>query len=227
MFERVLEKVLLNVIGPYVDGIDKSNLKIGIWSGKVEVHNISVKPEVLAMFDLPLQMIFSSIGKLSLSIPWKNLGSKPIEILLEDVFIIIHPEDREKWERADLKNLSQKLKMMDAFTKNYSSKLSQKDPESHDTDNTNSGLIAKLSEKAIDNIQVNIKNIHLRFEDPIAKNPYVFGVTLDEILLHTTNDKWEITFVDRTQSENKLLPMKKKLLLKNFGVYWTSAQKKN
>jgi len=45
---------------------------------------------------------------------------------------------------------------------------------------------------------------------------------LDEILLHTTNEKWEITFVDRTQPENKLLPMRKKLLLRNFGAYWTT-----
>jgi len=156
MFERVLEKILLNVIGPYVDGIDKSNLKVGIWSGKAEVSNISVKPEVLSMFDLPLQMIFSSIGKLSLSVPWKYLGSKPVEIILEDVYIIIHPQDREKWKHADLQNASQKLKMMDSFAKDYSSKLSKKEESKSDIESSSKeqGLIAKLSEKAIDNVQV-------------------------------------------------------------------------
>jgi len=225
MFERLLEKVLLNVLGPYIEGIDRNNFKLGLWKGKVSISQVALKPDILEMFDLPLKMNYSSIGNLSISIPWKNLGSKPIELLIEDIHLILQPIDKESWKSIDFRTLNQKLKMMNTFIQNYTAKMAQKEKEKNKTgDNLpeDQSLIARLTEKAIDNIQITIRNIHLRFEDPLPKRQFAWGITLDEILLHTTNDNWEFEFIDRTLPENKLLPMKKKLLLKNLGIYWDS-----
>ena len=37
MLESVLIKILENALGNYLDGIDINNLKIGLWSGNVEL----------------------------------------------------------------------------------------------------------------------------------------------------------------------------------------------
>ncbi len=57
--------------------------------------------------------------------------------------------------------------------------------------------------KIIDNIQVTVKDIHIRFEDEITKK-YSFGVTLEELKIFTVNKHDEPEFIDRTlkQYEN-------------------------
>lgn len=42
--------------------------------------------------------------------------------------------------------------------------------------------------KIIDNIQVTVRDIHIRFEDNIT-NKYSFGVTLEELKIYTVNSK--------------------------------------
>ena len=55
----------------------------------------------------------------------------------------------------------------------------------------------KLTIKIIDNLQLSIKSIHVRFEDTI-KNKYSWGITLDRLDVFTTNQKWEKEYIDRT-----------------------------
>jgi len=39
-------------------------------------------------------------------------------------------------------------------------------------------MVDRFTTKIIDNIQVTIKNIHLRFEDSVGPRQYFFGLTL-------------------------------------------------
>jgi vacuolar protein sorting-associated protein 13A/C len=47
----------------------------------------------------------------------------------------------------------------------------------------------KLVLKIIDNIQIEIKNIHIRFEDTIS-NSYSWGIALHRIEIFTTDKDW-------------------------------------
>ena len=157
MFERILEKVLLNVLGPYIEGIDRNNFKLGLWKGSVSISQVALKPEILEMLDLPLKMNYSSIGNISISIPWKNLGSKPIELVIEDIHLILQPIDKDSWKSIDFRTVNQKLRMMNTFVQNYTAKLAQKEKEKKQHGENlpeEQSLVARLSEKAIDNIQV-------------------------------------------------------------------------
>lgn len=54
----------------------------------------------------------------------------------------------------------------------------------------------------IDNIQVIVKSIHIRFESEhniiSPHHTFAFGVTLDKLDIFTTNLNWEKTFVDHS-----------------------------
>jgi hypothetical protein len=78
----------------------------------------------------------------------------------------------------------------------------------------------------VDNLQVRVKSIHVRFENDLGNVNYACGLTLDELNLYTVNDKGEKQFLDRTISENKNKPMKKQLNLSNLGVYWNAEERK-
>ncbi len=77
--------------------------------------------------------------------------------------------------------------------------------------------------KIIDNLQITIKNIHVRFEDTI-NNKYSWGFCLDKIEIYTTNKNGEKIFVDRTNNENKNEPMRKLLVISNAGIYWNAHE---
>ena len=55
--------------------------------------------------------------------------------------------------------------------------------------------------KVIDNIQIRIKDIHIRFEDHYSvDSSYTCGLILRLFEVQTTNGQWVQKYIDRTQS---------------------------
>lgn len=51
----------------------------------------------------------------------------------------------------------------------------------------------KMAMQVIKNLQVKVKNIHVRFEDTFTNpdRPFGFGVTLSELAFETTDENWK------------------------------------
>lgn len=56
MFEKILEKILLQYFGRFITGLDKNNLKLGVWSGNMVIENVNLKPEIIEMLELPIKI---------------------------------------------------------------------------------------------------------------------------------------------------------------------------
>lgn len=82
-------------------------------------------------------------------------------------------------------------------------------------------MFAKIGKKVIDNLQLKIINLHIRFEENGADKKYAWGVTLEEIHFVTTDEKWQQAFIDRSLEANKNAILYKKMHLKSLGVYWS------
>lgn len=79
--------------------------------------------------------------------------------------------------------------------------------------------MARLGRKVVDNLQLRIRNLHLRFEQP-APNPYAWGLTLQEIAFTTTDSQWKPCFIERANdSPAQLFKM---MQLKKLNLYWQS-----
>lgn len=91
MFEKILEKILIQYFGRFITGLDKNNLKLGVWSGNMVIENVNLNPEVIELIELPLKLKRSSIGKMTIKIPWKKLSSAPVEITIENIFVTVIP----------------------------------------------------------------------------------------------------------------------------------------
>ena len=80
--------------------------------------------------------------------------------------------------------------------------------------------MVNLTTKVIDNLQVSISNIHIRYEDTnFFDRPLSMGITLERLSINTTNENWESQFIDRTLQRNKDLPLNKFFDLRNIGFY--------
>jgi vacuolar protein sorting-associated protein 13A/C len=83
------------------------------------------------------------------------------------------------------------------------------------------GYFDKLTLKVIDNLQLQVKNIHVRWE---SNNTYAWGLKLDSLDAYTTNYEWLKVFIDRTDEKNRLTPINKLVMLSRLCIYWNAAE---
>ena len=87
------------------------------------------------------------------------------------------------------------------------------------------GLITKI----IDNLQINLQNVHVRIENEDLEDKqstFSLGITLKQITFNTTDQQWKKQFVDRTLKENAQTPLYKLLSIENFAVYYKIQETK-
>ncbi|XP_072349204.1 LOW QUALITY PROTEIN: intermembrane lipid transfer protein VPS13C [Scyliorhinus torazame] len=123
VFEALVAELLNRGLGDYVENLDKSQLKLGIWGGNVVLGNLKVKENALNDLDVPFKVKAGQIEKLTLKIPWKNLYSEAVVATLDGLNLLVVPEgsiqyDAEK-EEKQLQESKQKelLRIEDALQK--------------------------------------------------------------------------------------------------------------
>jgi len=207
MAKRLLLQLLLDNIGDYVEGLSTDNLKMAVWKGEIEFHNLQIKETVLTKLELPFKLNLASIKSLRAIIPWTNIGTHPLKIIIDGIYCNIEAEDITRYNADDLKkqaqllkekilNKVQKMASMDAHSdlgKDY--KPSNNDIMNQSLNNLTTNILEsktylqRLVSKIIANIEIHICNVHIRYEDSISI-PGSFisaGLTLNELKLMATD----------------------------------------
>ena len=231
MFEVLIEKLILSYFGDYIENLDRNKLSLGLWSGSLTLEDIKINPKSINRFKLPFKFLFGKIKKLSLLIPWKQNFSVPTEITIDSVQIVLTAtSDSNKWDYTDYNNYENKLYYLLKFSnermlqlaqsfieetkKMEMEKTGQTQPKAPEKQNTFwEGMVLKI----LDNLQVKFKNVHIRIEAPFDNNHTSFGMSLEEMFVVNTNDKWEEEFIDRNVHKNANIF--KLLKISNFGIY--------
>ncbi len=86
------------------------------------------------------------------------------------------------------------------------------------SEGTDDTFVNSLVSKIVDNLQVVIKNIHVRFEDQVshAGAPFSLGLTLSNLSAVSTDSNWNEAFID-----DPTKPTHKLAKLDSLAVYWT------
>lgn len=187
VFESVVTDVLNKVLGDYVENLDRTQLKIGIWGGDVVLNNLKLRENALDDLDLPVQLVSGFLGKLVLKIPWKNLYGQPVVAQVEDFYILISPKqsieyNAEKEAKYDLQAKQAALQKIEEAKRLELEKDKPKPDQS---------FTEKLTAQIVNNLQMKIANVHIRYEDTTTTGkPFAFGITLSELELYTTDVNW-------------------------------------
>ncbi|KAK7492083.1 hypothetical protein BaRGS_00016747 [Batillaria attramentaria] len=212
MFESLVASLLNKYIGKYVTNIDSSNLSVSVFNGDVELSDLQLRPEALAELNLPIEVKAGYVGHLKLDIPWTNLFSADIDVAIENVYILAGPITDRQYEPERERQLQNAIKrqLLEALEKTPFQDVASK----ADEDPT---LFEKLTQNLINRIQVSIRHIHVRYEDTVTNpdHPFACGVMLKQILLCSTDAKWEPK--GSCTSPNML---HKLLKLDDLSVYW-------
>uniref|UniRef100_A0A4W6CPA1 Vacuolar protein sorting 13 homolog C n=1 Tax=Lates calcarifer TaxID=8187 RepID=A0A4W6CPA1_LATCA len=159
VFESLVSDLLNRFIGNYVENLDKSQLKIGIWGGEL---CSKLAASAVTSGDMPDSV---QKWKLTLKIPWKNLYNDAVVATLDGLYLLVVPGaskfDAAKEERylqeakqRELQRIEEALQM--------AARRDKPQEEKKDT------FVEKLATQVIKNLQVKISSIHLRYEDDVS-----------------------------------------------------------
>ncbi|KAL7624686.1 Vacuolar protein sorting-associated protein 13 [Parahypoxylon ruwenzoriense] len=218
MLEGLVAGLLNRFLGMYVKNFDPTQLKVGIWSGDVKLRNLELRKEALDQLKLPINVMEGHLGELTLVIPWSNLRGAPVKVFIEDVFLLASPKEEAAYDEDEEERRKQRLKMEKLDSAELLKERS-KEGLSQEEQKRSQSFTESLVTKIVDNLQVTVKNIHVRYEDSISApgHPFALGVTLAEFSAVSTGGDWQPTFIqDSTDTTHKLAT------LGALAVYWNT-----
>lgn len=195
MLEGIVADVLVRILGSYVDGLNVESIRVGVWRGALELTHLCLRPDALAVLfetlglDLPVTVTAGYIGILRLEVPWKTLRSAPVRIFMhEDTFVAspVTDGDQTALELRERRLKAAKLATDEAVRDAKFSVRSadSSDPSAADDDATFSAndapptssrvtrwgwrFTGKVVTKIVDNIQIDVENVSIQYEDASA-----------------------------------------------------------
>ncbi|KAF5370222.1 hypothetical protein D9615_010080 [Tricholomella constricta] len=196
--KEVLNVLFNRILAPYVENLDLNQVNYGIGQGQLTLRNLRLKKGALDKFRLPVDVLQGHLGKLSLSLHWLNLGNQPVEILVEDVYLLVVPSSQTNHDPEEDENRAQAAKA--ERLENAELLHMRGQAESSGESVQAQGLWESLIAKVINNLQITVKNIHIRYEDSMSVpgHPFAAGITLAGFTAVSVDEEWEPAFIEST-----------------------------
>ncbi|KAG5879440.1 hypothetical protein JTB14_025696 [Gonioctena quinquepunctata] len=222
MLEGLVAWVLNTYLGKYVQ-LNTDQLSIALLSGKVELENLPLKQDALRYLGLPVVVKSGFIGKVHLQIPVRQIRSAPWVIAIEQLYLVASPLSADEWdhEAEDLARHELKLSALDTLEAKWRLKKDVPDTNSAYYASSYSSWFsygAGLVSEVVENLQLRIQDIHIRFEDStsIPSQTIAFGITLHSLIAQSCDSNWLPGFIHTNTSEESF----KLVELQKFAVYW-------
>ncbi|TBT99527.1 putative vacuolar protein-sorting protein, partial [Hamiltosporidium magnivora] len=213
MFKSIATALLNRILGNYIENLNRKQLKIGIWNGKVEMSNIILKlPPTLSSTYFTL--IKGTIQSLSLTIPWSNISKNFsfLEITNIQITLLTGITDPYKIKKYIIEALTEKIiksisegisegSRYDNNNRGTSSRDTNSnnridtnsnnriDTNSNNRIDTNNTFITRIVAKILNNLQIIIKEIEIRV---ITLEGHIFKFKIDLIKMKSCNSKWDM-----------------------------------
>ncbi|KAG7450519.1 vacuolar protein sorting-associated protein 13 [Guyanagaster necrorhizus] len=197
--KEVLNVLFNRILAPYVENMDMNQVNYGIGQGQLTLTNLRMKKGALDKFRLPVDVLEGHLGKFTLSLHWMNLGNQPVEVLVEDVYILVVPSTQSSYDPEEEEERMQAAKAERLQNAELLHMRGQAETSS-DSSPQNQGLWQSLMAKVINNLQVTVKNIHIRYEDKLSVpgHPFAAGLTLAGFEAVSVNEEWQPSFIEST-----------------------------
>ena len=216
MLESLVANLLNRFLGMYVRNFDAKQLNVGIWGGDVKLRNLELRREALDQLHLPLNVVEGHLGQLTLQIPWSNLRGKPVQVKIEDIFLLAAPREDADYDAEEEERRAHDVKM-EKLDSAELLKERNTEGQSLEEQQKSQSFTQSLVTAIVDNVQVTVKNIHIRYEDSISDpgHPFAAGITLEAFDAVSTDENWRPTFIQSTSDKTHKLAS-----LKSLAVYW-------
>ena len=192
MIKGIAAKLVSHLFCEYIDRVDSSQLELGIWNGVAKLENLSIRKDALVLHQLPFSVNRGTVGAISLRFPWGSLGSQPCVVDIEDVFLVC--------TIAGAVLVAKDLEVK---------------PVGGGKEEVSEGSKwSSLMNKIVDNIQINVRNVHLRVESPAGGSLVAFGVTMKSLATFSIDETGAPAFLHEGTRV-----LRKKVEIEGLSVY--------
>ncbi|MCJ8741597.1 hypothetical protein PDJAM_G00072560 [Pangasius djambal] len=207
MLEGLVAWVLNTYLGKYVSNLNTDQLSVALLKGAVELENLPLRKDALREFDLPFEVKAGFIGKIVLQIPFYRPHSDPWVISMSQLNLIIGPARPQEYDEAREREAEREQKkwLLKALEDKWKSESEQKG-ESYWY-----SVTASVVTRIVENIELKIQGVHLRFEDDFSnpEKPFAFGVCIKNVSAQNSS-----------KEPTQKLMRQKQLEIEEFSVYW-------
>ncbi|XP_012530446.2 vacuolar protein sorting-associated protein 13D isoform X2 [Monomorium pharaonis] len=226
MLEGLVAWVLNNYLGKYVENLNTDQLSIALLSGEVELENLPLKREALRHIGLPMEIKAGFIGKVRLQVPVRQIRTASWVIGIEQLYLVAGPINLDEYdnEAEEQAILDYKLSRLDALEARWRADI-EHDPGYYASSysswlNYGTSLVTNI----IENLQLNIKDVHIRYEDGVTlpdDDGIAFGITIEALTAQSCDASWipSSTSWNLTDASFKLME------LDSLSVYWNHVKK--
>uniref|UniRef100_A0A2C9LEM5 UBA domain-containing protein n=1 Tax=Biomphalaria glabrata TaxID=6526 RepID=A0A2C9LEM5_BIOGL len=216
MLEGLAAWVLNTYVGEYVENLNTAQLSIAFLKGAVELENLPLKKDALKSLDIPIEVKSGLIGKITLNIPLRSLRSEPWVISIEKLYIVTGPLTNIQYDAESERKHHQEQKkiMLDALEEKW------KVIQGHQKDQSASWFSygASMAANILENIQLNVKDVHIRYEDDTLNPacPFACGIVIKYLSVQSTDSTWKPKFVSHYEGNETMFKL---VDLQDFGIY--------
>ncbi|XP_068096572.1 intermembrane lipid transfer protein VPS13D isoform X2 [Hyperolius riggenbachi] len=207
MLEGLVAWVLNTYLGKYVSNLNTDQLSVALLKGAVELENLPLKKDALKELELPFEVKAGFIGKIRIQIPFYRPHLDPWVISVSKLHLIGSPDKQEDFDEFKEKLLEKvrKKALLKALEDKWKSEQEQKG-ESYWY-----SVTASIVTRIVDNIELNIQDVHLRFEDGFmdSSHPFAFGICIKNVSVQNASHEPVEKFM-----------RKKQLEVGDFSIYW-------
>ena len=184
MFEQGLAYLLKKFLGSFVEDGDaiKEKIQVGVFSGLIILENLRLKSSLLSLIDIPISLSYGYIGRLELRIPWGNLGVDPVMVIIDKIYLVIEPKYEWNPGAADRREQAMKQAKLAAAELFANKRLTANSTTQSYGDYAKNWLMTSFVNKIIDNIQITVREVHVRYEDQLScPSNFCVGITLESL----------------------------------------------
>ncbi|KRZ71455.1 Vacuolar protein sorting-associated protein 13A [Trichinella papuae] len=213
VFESFVTALLNRFLGAYVENLDASKMNFAIWSGNVALNDLRLKASSLDELNLSVKLKFGFLEKLALKIPWQNLYTEPVVAEVEGLYLLAVPNAGIKYNAEKEEKMAIDAKLAE-LTRIELAKKQAVTAVQEDT------FTERMLSQVIKNLQVTIRNIHIRYEDCFSnvERRFAAGLTLHQLCFQTTDEDWKPCILKELK---KIIY--KATEMKSLSIYWNCS----
>lgn len=161
----------------------------------------------------------------------------PVKVVIDGVNLQVGPLDTNSMNKEEIKKRKmaskmEQLRVADQFINFTGDAMDTgKDKKNKEStaslQTTQATYTQQMTAKIIDNIEITLKNVHIRYEDSSTIQGVSFstGITLNAFSLATCDEKWHEKFIKRDLNKSGEC-IRKLAKVSNFGLYWVTKSRK-
>lgn len=99
MLEKVISDLLNSYLGQYIENIDHKQLGSSIIRGNLDLKDMRLKKSLFDDSNLPFQLAFGQVGRIFMKIPFWDMFTSPLVIIIEDIFGLVRFTPMDDWKQ--------------------------------------------------------------------------------------------------------------------------------